>query len=193
MEQIKILEIINQWGYLDTYQISLLLKKTVRTTDTLLRILKEKKLILVNQDTRKNIYFVSPLGNRRLGKESKKRRLLLNELKHQDIIIKWLSKQTNIAYYENELELKRFNSKKDKYPDLMIEYENGSKSWIEIERTRKSKERIEDKLDNMRDHIKDGHNVVWVVPSTEMANFIKEQINQYNWYKDNHIVEIFNY
>ena len=73
MEQLKILEVINQWGYLDTYQISLLLKKSVRTTDTLLRILKEKKLVLVNQDTRKNIYFLSPLGSRRLGKESKKK------------------------------------------------------------------------------------------------------------------------
>ncbi|WP_308150287.1 hypothetical protein [Spiroplasma sp. AdecLV25b] len=191
MEQIKILEVINQWGYLDTYQISLLLKKSVRTTDTLLRILQEKKLILVNQDTRKNIYFLSPLGNRRLGKESKKRRLLLNELKHQDITIKWLCKQSNIVHYENELELKRFNSKKDKYPDLTIEYENGTKAWVEIERTRKSKERIEDKLDNMREHIKDGHKVIWIVPNKEMANFIKEQINEYNWNNDNHIVEIF--
>lgn len=191
MEQIKILETINQWGYLDTYQISLLLKKSIRTTDTLLRILKDKKLILVNQDTRKNIYFLSPLGNRRLGKESRKRRLLLNELKHQDTIIKWLCNQENIVSYENELELKRFNSKKDKYPDLAIEYSNGIKALVEIERTRKSKERIEDKLDNMREYIKDGYNIIWVVPNNEIAKFIKEQINDYNWNKDAHKIVIF--
>lgn len=89
------------------------------------------------------------------------------------------------------MELKRFNSKKDKYPDLIIEYNNATKAWIEIERTRKSKERIEDKLDNMREHIKDGHNVIWVVPNKEMAKFIQEQINGYNWNNDKHIVEIF--
>ncbi|WP_425376554.1 hypothetical protein [Spiroplasma endosymbiont of Aleiodes alternator] len=75
----------------------------------------------------------------------------------------------------------------------MIEYENGTKAWVEIERTRKSKERIEDKLDNMREHIKENHKVIWIVPDVKMAKFIQEQINYYNWHKETHEIEIFNY
>lgn len=74
----------------------------------------------------------------------------------------------------------------------MIEYENEIKVWVEIKRTRKSKERIEDKLDNMCEHIKDNHKVVWVVPNEKMAKFIQEQINHYDWYKEAHTIEIFN-
>ncbi|WP_308150259.1 hypothetical protein [Spiroplasma sp. AdecLV25b] len=74
----------------------------------------------------------------------------------------------------------------------MIEYENGTKVLIEIERTRKSKERIEDKIDNMREHIKENRKVIWVVPDEKMAKFIQEQINHYNWYKEAHEIEIFN-
>ncbi|MBP1525870.1 MAG: hypothetical protein H9Q67_05170 [Spiroplasma ixodetis] len=71
MEQIKILEIINRWGYLNTEQIALLLNKNNATVDTLIRILNNKKLIRVDQLTRKNIYMLSSLGNRKLGKKSK--------------------------------------------------------------------------------------------------------------------------
>ncbi|WJG71155.1 hypothetical protein SIXOD_v1c25050 [Spiroplasma ixodetis Y32] len=53
MEQLKILEIINHWGYLNIYQIAMLLNKDVRIVDTLVRILKNKKLLRVDQLTRK--------------------------------------------------------------------------------------------------------------------------------------------
>ncbi|WP_342261540.1 hypothetical protein [Spiroplasma endosymbiont of Notiophilus biguttatus] len=142
---------------------------------------------MINQVTRKNIYFLS-----NLGKENNKSKLNLNQLTHQDLMIKWLAKQKNIASYETELELKSWNSKQDRYPDLMIEYENKNKVWVEIERTRKSKERIENKLDNMREHIRGNHKVIWVIPDEKMAKFIQEQINNYNWYKDAHTIEIFN-
>ncbi|WJG71486.1 BlaI/MecI/CopY family transcriptional regulator [Spiroplasma ixodetis] len=71
MEQLKILEIINRWGYLNTEQIALLLNKNNATVDTLIRILNNKKLIRVDQLTRKNIYILSSLGNRKLGKKVK--------------------------------------------------------------------------------------------------------------------------
>ncbi|MBP1525867.1 MAG: hypothetical protein H9Q67_05155, partial [Spiroplasma ixodetis] len=174
MEQLKILEIINRWGYLNSYQIALLLNKDIETVKTHLRFIKQKQLILINKVTRKNIYYLSNLGKRYLGKENNKSKLNLNQLAHQDLMIKWLSTQKDIASYENELELKSWNSKQERYPDLMIEYENGTKVWVEIERTRKSKERIEDKLDNMREHIKENHKVIWVVPDEKMTKFIQE-------------------
>lgn len=192
MEQIKILEIINRWGYLNIEQIALLINKQHKNVERQLSFLKQKQLILINQVTRKNIYYLSNLGKQLLGKEKNKSKLNLNQLAHQDLIIKWLSKQKDIASYENELELKSWNSKQDKYPDLMVEYENGTKVWVEIELTRKSKERIEDKLDNMRDHIKDGHNIIWVVPNEVMKKFIDKQIKIYNWKLDQHHIEIFN-
>lgn len=55
-----------------------------------------------------------------------------------------------------------------------------------------AKERIEDKLDNMREHIKDKHIVIWVVTNEKMAKFIQDQINNYGWYKEAHKIEIFN-
>jgi len=192
MEQIKILEIINRWGYLNLEQIALLINKQIKNVERQLSFLKQKQLVLINQVTRKNIYHLSNLGKHYLSKDNKKSKLNLNQLAHQDLLIKWLTKQKDIASYENELELKSWNSKQEIYPDLMIEYENGTKVWVEIERTRKSKERIEDKLDNMRDHIKDNHKVIWVVPDEKMAKFIQEQINHYNWYKEAHNIEIFN-
>ncbi|WP_425380845.1 MarR family transcriptional regulator [Spiroplasma endosymbiont of Polydrusus pterygomalis] len=66
MEQIKILEIINRWGYLNIYQIAMLLNQDVGTVATLVRILVNKKLLRVDQLTRKNIYMLSNLGNRKL-------------------------------------------------------------------------------------------------------------------------------
>ncbi|MBP1525319.1 MAG: BlaI/MecI/CopY family transcriptional regulator [Spiroplasma ixodetis] len=87
MEQLKILEIINRWGYLNIYQIAMLLNKDVGTVDTLVRILTNKKLLRVDQLTRKNIYMLSSLGNRKLGKESKSIRINYNELQHQDLLI----------------------------------------------------------------------------------------------------------
>ncbi|WP_252320918.1 hypothetical protein [Spiroplasma endosymbiont of Lariophagus distinguendus] len=93
MEQLKILEIINRWGYLNTYQISLLLNKEINAVDWLIRALIDKKLIRVDKLTRKNIYMLSSLGNRKLGKKSKSIRINYNELQHQDLLIKWLAQQ----------------------------------------------------------------------------------------------------
>lgn len=45
----------------------------------------------------------------------------------------------------------------------------------------------------MSEHIKENHKVIWVVPDEKMAKFIQEQINHYNWYKEAHEIEIFNY
>lgn len=121
MEQLKILEIINRWGYLNIYQIAMLLNKDVGTVDTLVRILTNKKLLRVDQLTRKNIYMLSSLGNRKLGKESKSIRINYNELQHQDLLIKWIFHHNHIISYETERELKSYdyleqnNSKKKKY------------------------------------------------------------------------------
>ncbi|WJG71417.1 hypothetical protein [Spiroplasma ixodetis] len=106
MEQIKILEIINRWGYLNTYQISLLLNKEINAVDWLIRALIDKKLIRVDQLIRKNIYMLSSLGNRKLGKKSKIIRINYNELAHQDLLIKWLAQQNDIISYQTERELK---------------------------------------------------------------------------------------
>ncbi|WP_174480306.1 hypothetical protein [Spiroplasma endosymbiont of Danaus chrysippus] len=62
MEQLKILEIINRWGYLNTEQIALLLSKNKNTTITLLKSLTIKKLIRIDNLTRKNYYMLSSLG-----------------------------------------------------------------------------------------------------------------------------------
>lgn len=67
MEQLKILEIINRWGYLNTEQIALLLNKNIHTIKSAIDELIPKKLLRVDQLTRKNIYMLSSLGNRKLG------------------------------------------------------------------------------------------------------------------------------
>uniref|UniRef100_UPI001AEFC5E9 hypothetical protein n=1 Tax=Borreliella valaisiana TaxID=62088 RepID=UPI001AEFC5E9 len=59
-----------------------------RAVDTLLRDLMTKKLIRVDQLTRKNIYTLSSLGNRKLDKASTSIRINYNELTHQDLLIK---------------------------------------------------------------------------------------------------------
>lgn len=53
MEKIKILEIINRWGYLNTYQIALLINKNINNIERQLSFLKQKQLVLINQVTRK--------------------------------------------------------------------------------------------------------------------------------------------
>ncbi|WP_174479967.1 hypothetical protein [Spiroplasma endosymbiont of Danaus chrysippus] len=43
MEQIKILEIINRWGYLNKEEIALLLNKNIEAIKTLLRVFNKEK------------------------------------------------------------------------------------------------------------------------------------------------------
>ncbi|WP_342260552.1 hypothetical protein [Spiroplasma endosymbiont of Notiophilus biguttatus] len=180
MEQIKIIEIINRWGYLNTYQISLLLNKEINAVDWLIRALIDKKLIRVDQLTRKNIYMLSSLGNRKLGKKSKTIRINYNELTHQDLLIKWLTQQNDIISYQTEKELKAESYREKGYPDLLVHYEN-KVIIIELERTRKTKIRMRQKFDGLRHYCKNGYEVLFLVPNESMKKFVDEQIKIYNW------------
>ncbi|BDT05202.1 BlaI/MecI/CopY family transcriptional regulator [Spiroplasma ixodetis] len=192
MEQIKILEIINRWGYLNTEQIALLLNKNNATVDTLIRILNNKKLLRVDQLTRKNIYMLSSLGNRKLGKKSKSIRINYNELKHQDLLIKWLCQQNDIISYQTEKELKAESYREKGYPDLLVHYENKI-MIIEFERTRKTKQRMRQKFDGLRHYCKSGYEVLFLVPNESMKKFVDEQIKIYNWKIAIFKTQIFNF
>ncbi|WJG71473.1 hypothetical protein SIXOD_v1c29270 (plasmid) [Spiroplasma ixodetis Y32] len=192
MEMLKILEIINRWGYLNTEQISLLLKKHIRAVDTLLRDLMTKKLIRVDQLTRKNIYTLSSLGNRKLDKASTSIRINYNELIHQDLLIKWLCQQSDILSYQTERELKSESPREKGYPDLLVHYENKD-MIIELERTRKTIKRFEDKLDGLRQYLKQNIHIMWLVPNQNMKKFVDEQIKSYNWKLEQHHIEIYNH
>ncbi|WP_286642971.1 hypothetical protein [Spiroplasma ixodetis] len=189
---LKILEIINRWGYLNTEQISLLLKKHIRAVDTLLRDLMTKKLIRVDQLTRKNIYTLSSLGNRKLDKASTSIRINYNELIHQDLLIKWLCQQSDILSYQTERELKSESPREKGYPDLLVHYENKD-MIIELERTRKTIKRFEDKLDGLRQYLKQNIHIMWLVPNQNMKKFVDEQIKSYNWKLEQHHIEIYNH
>lgn len=180
MEQIKILEIINRWGYLNTEQIALLLNKEVGTVDKINRVLIDKKLLRVDQLTRKNIYMLSSLGNRKLGKKSKSIRINYNELQHQDLLIKWLAQQNDILSYQTEKELKAESPREKGYPDLLVHYED-KEMIIELERTRKTKQRMRIKFDGLRHYCKNGYDVLFLVPDENMKKFVDEQIKIYNW------------
>ncbi|WDA55040.1 MAG: hypothetical protein PPFGHCPK_01521 (plasmid) [Spiroplasma endosymbiont of Drosophila atripex] len=191
MEQIKILEIINRWGYLNLEQIALLLNKNINTTKTIIRSLIAKNLVRVDQLTIKNIYILSSLGNRKLGKASTSIRINYNELQHQNLLIKWLAQQNDIISYQTEKELKSENPREKGYPDLLVYYEN-MEMIIELERTRKSKERFESKLDSHYRSLQKGKEILWLVPNKTMKKFIEEQIKIYNFKTELHHIEIFN-
>lgn len=191
MEQIKILQIINRWGYLNLEQITLLLNKNINTTKIIIRSLIVKKLVRVDQLTIKNIYILSSLGNRKLGKASTSIRINYNELVHQDLLIKWLTQQNDIISYQTERELKEENPREKGYPDLLVHYEN-KEMMIELERTRKSKERFENKLDSHYRDLQNGKEILWLVPNENMKNFIEAQIKTYNFKIELHHIEIFN-
>lgn len=190
MEQLKILEIINRWGYLTSYQISDLLQKKQKATERLIAIIVSKKLLQVDQLTNKNIYILSSLGNRKLGKESRSIRINYNELAHQDLLIKWLCQQNDIVSYQTEKELKAESPREKGYPDLLVHYEN-KEMIIELERTRKSKERFESKLDSYYRDLQKGKEILWLVPNESMKKFITEQIQNYNFKTELHHIEIF--
>ncbi|AXF97236.1 hypothetical protein [Spiroplasma phoeniceum] len=88
-EQIKIMDMINKWGYLNLEQISLLLNKNIKSTENRLAVLVKKKLITANKLTRKNIYVLTHKGNSYLGRVHKKSiQINFYELPHQDMLIK---------------------------------------------------------------------------------------------------------
>nr|WP_192960548.1 hypothetical protein [Spiroplasma citri] len=70
-EQIKIMDMINKWGYLNLEQVALLLNKNKNTVEKQLYILINKKLIIANKLTRKNIYVLTHKGNSYLGRVHK--------------------------------------------------------------------------------------------------------------------------
>lgn len=189
MEQLKILELINRWGYLNIYQIAELMNKNINTVDWLLRTLVTKKLLRVDQLTRKNYYLLSSFGNRKLGKESRTTRINYNELLHQYLLIKWLCNQPDIVSYRTENELKSENPKAKGYPDLIVNYEN-KELIIELERTRKSKNRFESKLDNYYSDLQANKEILWLVPNESMKKFVTEQIKAYDFKNELHSIEI---
>lgn len=191
MEQLKILELINRWGYLNTYQIALLLNKNYFTVDDSIRELVKKKLLKVDQLTRKNIYILSSLGNCKLGKKSKSIKINYNELAHQDLLIKWLAQQNGIISYQTERELKTESPREKGYPDLLVHYED-KEMIIELERTRKSKDRFESKLDSYYRDLQNGKEILWLIPNESMKKFVHKQLQAYNWKLDQHQIEIFN-
>ncbi|WP_252320417.1 hypothetical protein [Spiroplasma endosymbiont of Lariophagus distinguendus] len=64
---------------------------------------------------------------------------------------------------------------------------------IELERTRKSKDRFENKLDSYYRYLQNGKEILWLVPNESMKKFVNEQIQVYNWKIEQHHIEIFNY
>lgn len=201
MEQIKILNIINRWGYLNKKELSLLLNKNVEAINSLLKYLISKKLIRIDKLTRKNYYMLSSLGNQKLGQGNKIIKINYNELTHQNSLIKWLCQESDIISYQTEKELKAEghlikdvwgNTKsKQGYPDLLVHYENKD-IIIEFERTRKSKEKFKLKLNNLRSYLLQNIHIKWLVPNESMKKFINEQLQAYNWKIEQHHIEIFN-
>jgi len=144
---------------------------------------------------------LSSLGNWKLGKESKSIRINYNELQHQDLLIQWVFQHNKIISYETERELKSYNylkqnkSKKRNirkgYPNLIVHFENKD-MIVELERTRKSKERFERKLDSYYRDLQDGKEILWLVPNENMKKFVDEQIKAYDFKNELHQIEIFN-
>lgn len=63
---------------------------------------------------------------------------------------------------------------------------------VELERTRKSKERFESKLDSYYRDLQDGKEILWLVPNQNIKKFVDEQLKSYNWKLEQHHIEIFN-
>ncbi|MBH8623306.1 hypothetical protein D6D54_07530 [Spiroplasma poulsonii] len=192
-EQIKIMDMINKWGYLNLEQIALLLNKNIYTIQTHLTRLIKKKLISANKLTRKNIYVLSSSGNYYLGRKAHQIKINFNELPHQDMLIKWLVVQTDIVHYQTERELKMENGNLKGYPDLLIETTDNKNILIECERTRKAKTRYKAIFDSVVSYLKQDYECWWIVPNQAMAKFINERIKEDNWRIEQHKVILFNY
>lgn len=182
-EQIKIMDIINRWGYLNLEQTALLLNKNKNTAEKQLYILVNKKLIATNKLTRKNIYVLTYKGNTFVGRKHKKAiKINYYELTHQDMLIKWLAAQTDIVHYQmEEHEFKMENGNLNACPDLIVYKNDGAIQLMEFECDRKTPERFRKKLDGLRKYYKDNYKVHWVTPTQTLANWIETQINNYTW------------
>ncbi|WP_424527508.1 hypothetical protein [Spiroplasma endosymbiont of Glossina fuscipes fuscipes] len=178
-EQIKIMDMINKWGYLNLEQISLLLNKNIKSTENRLAVLVKKKLIIANKLTRKNIYVLTHKGNSFLGRVHKKSiQINFYELAHQDMLIKWLVAQNDIIHYQTERELKMGNGNLNAYPDLIITKTDDSEIYVEFERTQKSPSRFKKKLDGHTKWLRNGGQIYWIAPTQTLANWIQRQIDK---------------
>ncbi|WP_338987147.1 hypothetical protein [Spiroplasma endosymbiont of Dasysyrphus albostriatus] len=186
----KILFIINRWGYLNAEQIALLLNKNIQTIETQKKKLLKLKMLNIDTLPKKNYFTLTSKAQSHLGKENNKSKLNLNQLAHQDLMIKWLCKQTDILSYKTERELKIENGNLNAYPDLIITKNDNTEIYIELELTRKSPERFKTKLINIRQWLVDGGKIHWITNSQTLVNWIENQINIIEAYSKQHSYEI---
>lgn len=182
VESTKIMNLINKWGYLSADQISILLNKHIEAVKMLLRNLNRKNMIKIDNTTRKNYYMLTHKGNSYLGREHKKTiRINYNEIPHQATLIKWLLTVNHIIDYKTERELKIDNGNLKSYPDLLITTDDEIEIYIEFERTRKSPTAFQKKIDGHYEWLKNGKNIIWIVPNQTLANWIKKQLDHDNY------------
>lgn len=192
-EQEKILIMINRWGYLNTEQISLLLNKKENITYKFVMKLVSNKFLNVDTLPKKNYYTLTSKSQSHLGRVHKKSiKVNYFELQHQDMLIKWLCSQNDIAHYQTERELKMENGNLNSYPDLIITKNDDSEIYVEFERTRKSPDRFRTKLINLREWLVAGGKIHWITPTQTLINWIKNQINVIDAYPAQHTYEIWN-
>ncbi|BDT05201.1 hypothetical protein [Spiroplasma ixodetis] len=172
MEQIKILQIIDKWNYLNIKQISLLLNKNEATIRSQLKALKYKKLILVNKLTTKNIYYLSALGRRYFGKKSQSIKINFAESKLQNLLISWLTSQKEIIEYKTQLELKHDSPREKVFPNLLIWYKDNSIEWVEFERTIKNNTKWTKKINNLNliFNLNKKYNLRWIAVNKSISN-----------------------
>lgn len=187
----KILFIINRWGYLNTEQIALLLNKNIQTIETQKKKLLKLKMLNIDTLPKKNYFTLTSKAQSHLGREHKKSiQVNYYELAHQDLLIKWLCKQTDIISYQTERELKIENGNLNAYPDLIITKNDNTEIYVELELTRKSPERFKTKLINIRQWLVNCGKIHWITNSQTLANWIEKQINTIEAYPKQHSYEI---
>lgn len=187
----KILFIINRWGYLNTEQIALLLNKNIQTIETQKKKLLKLKMLNIDTLPKKNYFTLTSKAQSHLGREHKKSiQVNYYELAHQDLLIKWLCKQTDIFSYKTERELKIENGNLNAYPDLIITKNDNTEIYVELELTRKSPERFKTKLINIRQWLVDGGKIHWITNSQTLVNWIENQINTIEAYPKQHSYEV---
>jgi predicted transcriptional regulator len=192
-ESLKILDLLNKWGYLTAEQIALLLNKPLESAKTNLKTLQKKQFYKIDKTTRKNIYVLTHKGNSFLGREHKKSiQINFYELAHQDMLIKWLVAQNDIVHYQTERELKMENGNLNAYPDLIITKTDDSEIYVEFERTQKSPSRFKKKLDGHTKWLREGGQIYWITPTQTLANWIQRQIDKDDFKTEQQQVIIWN-
>lgn len=193
MEQIKILQTIDKWNYLNIKQISLLLNKNETTIRSQLKALKYKKLILVNKLTTKNIYYLSALGRRYFSKKNQSIKINFAESKLQNLLISWLTSQEEIIEYKTQFDLKHDSPREKVFPNLLIWYKNDSIEWVEFERTSKNKNKWTKKINNLNliFNLNKEYNLRWIAVNNSISNKIINITKNSEILKNRQMVEIF--